>query len=68
MATYAVINGGTVVQAIIADSVEDAELLTGFTCVEIKNNEAGPRYTWDGEKFVEPVYPEKPAATPTANA
>jgi nucleoside-triphosphatase THEP1 len=52
MSRFAVINGSTVVNAIIADSKEDAELLTGLLCVETE--EGGPRWGWDGEKLTEP--------------
>ena len=55
MAQYAVIDGNVVVQAIIADSKEDAELLTGKLCVEILNNEGGIRWGWDGENLTPPV-------------
>jgi hypothetical protein len=52
MPRFAVINGSAVVNAIIADSKEDAELVTGLLCIETM--EAGPRWGWDGEKLTEP--------------
>jgi hypothetical protein len=56
MATFAVIENDKVVNTIVADSKEIAELVTGQTCVEYTDeNRAGIGWTYDGEKFIEPM-------------
>lgn len=48
MATFAVLGGNKVVNTIVADTVEDAELVSGATCVEYTaDNVAGIGYTYD---------------------
>ena len=54
MATYAVIESGTVVNVILADSKEIAESIVGSTCIEYTNeNPAMIGGTYDGETFIE---------------
>ena len=55
MANYAVIENGTVTNAIVADSKEIAEEVTGRLCIELPEIGFGIGDTWDGEKFVKPV-------------
>jgi hypothetical protein len=56
MATYAVINKGIVENIIVADSLEVAEQIVGFTCVEYtQENPAGIGWTYDGTKFIAPT-------------
>ena len=38
MANYAVLNNTTIINIIVANSKEDAETVTNFTCVEIGDN------------------------------
>ena len=48
MANYAVIENGTVVNAIVADSLEIAQELTGLTCLEYtEENPIGINWYWD---------------------
>lgn len=50
MATFAVIGGNTVTNTIVADTVEDAELVSNSVCVEYTaDNIAGIGYTYDAE-------------------
>jgi hypothetical protein len=53
MANFAVMNGNVVVNVIVADSKEIAEMVTNSTCIEfnLEEHEAGIGYTHDGEKF-----------------
>jgi hypothetical protein len=44
MATYAVIENDTVVNLIVADTLEIAETVTGLTCVEFVAPAIGDRY------------------------
>ena len=56
MATFAVINGNTVENVIVADTKEIAEEVTSKTCIEY--TEANPAcigWTWDGTNFIAPV-------------
>jgi len=63
MATYLVIDSGVVVNAVVAESLEDAETATGKTCIEHTDaNPAGIGWAYDGSKFTAPV---SPAAEPT---
>lgn len=55
MPKYCVITENQIVNLIMADSKEDAELLTGTTCIQ--QNESFPYgigYAFDGVKWVEP--------------
>jgi hypothetical protein len=55
MAEYAVVNNSTVINLILADTLEDAELATGLTCVELNEEvSAGIGSTWDGSVFTHP--------------
>jgi hypothetical protein len=55
MATYAVINNGIVENVIVAESLEIAEQIVSFTCVEYTDqNPAGIGWTYDGKKFIAP--------------
>jgi len=55
MATYAVINNGTVTNTIIAESKEVAETVTGLTCIEYtESNAPGIGYSYDGSSFSAP--------------
>jgi hypothetical protein len=47
MANYAVIKDNTVVDAIVADSIEDAQSLTGLACIEVtEENPIGIDWYW----------------------
>ena len=55
MATFAVISGNSVSNVIVADTIEDAQLATGETCVEYTEaNPAGIGWTYDGTTFTAP--------------
>jgi hypothetical protein len=48
MANYAVIDNGTVINTIVADSIEVAQELTGQTCLEYtEENPLGIDWYWD---------------------
>jgi hypothetical protein len=56
MPSYAVIKSNAVVNVIVADSKEDAELLTNSTCVEYTSeNPLGVGWIKDGETFIDPT-------------
>jgi len=56
MATWAVINGNSVSNIIVADTKEVAEAVTNAICVEYtESNPAGIGWTWDGKKFIAPT-------------
>lgn len=48
---YAVINGNTVINIIVADTLEIAEAVTNLTCVELPEIGFGIGDLWDGVKF-----------------
>lgn len=55
MPTYAVLKENAVVNVIVADSKEDAELLTNSTCVEYTpENPLGIGWVLEGDKFINP--------------
>ena len=54
MANFAIINNGIVENVIVANSLEDAQLLTTNECVDITNIIAGIGWTWDGSAFTDP--------------
>lgn len=61
MALWAVMGGTQVVNTIVADTKEDAELVTGATCIEYTHeNPAGIGYTYDEETetFIAPIVEE----------
>jgi hypothetical protein len=48
MANYAVIDNGTVINTIVADSLEVAQEVTGQTCIEYtEENPLGVNWSWD---------------------
>lgn len=56
MANFAVIEDGVVTNAIVADTVEVAEEVTGKTCVEYDDETpAGIGWTYDGNTFTAPT-------------
>ena len=57
---FAVIDKGIVVNIILADSLENAETITGFTCVEDANLLAYVGLGWDGTEFEQPTDKEEP--------
>jgi hypothetical protein len=58
MANYAVIENNIVVNAIVAESKEVAEAVTGTVCIELPEVGFGIGDTWDGEKFVKQIVEE----------
>jgi len=55
MATFAVMNGNTVSNVVSADTIENAQIATGSTCVEYTEaNPAGIGWTFDGTTFAAP--------------
>jgi hypothetical protein len=55
MANFAVIKDDSVINVIVADTKEIAEIVTGLICVEyIDSKPAGIGYTYDGETFTPP--------------
>ena len=62
MANYAVISGTTVTNVIVAETKEDAELVTQSECIEYTDeNPAGIGYTYADGVFTAPVVEEIPA-------
>lgn len=62
MANYAVISGATVTNVIVAETKEDAELVTQSECIEYTDeNPAGIGYTYADGVFTAPVVEETPA-------
>lgn len=56
MAHFAVLNDNKVINVILADTKENAEIATNYICVEF--NDDNPAYigwVYDGEKFHAPV-------------
>jgi hypothetical protein len=60
MAYFAVIDNGVVINTIVAESKETAELVTSKTCVEILFEPGQPciGWTYDGAEFTAPVVEE----------
>lgn len=54
MPNFAVISNDTVIDIIIANSAEEAELLTGFPCIMSDIPGAGWTYDKDTKSFMEP--------------
>ena len=53
---FAVISNGIVINLIVADSLEVAEAVSNFTCIEYANHtDAGIGWTYDGTNFIAPV-------------
>ena len=58
MATFAIIENNIVTNTILADTLEDAQLITNSTCVEFtETNPAGIGWTYDGTSFIELIDP-----------
>lgn len=56
MKKFAIINGDTVNNIIVADTKEIAEEITQCVCIEYtEENPAGIGWTYDGTSFVPPV-------------
>jgi hypothetical protein len=53
MKNFAVISGNSVINVIVADDLESAELATKSNCVEYLDY-VGIGWIWDGEKFINP--------------
>jgi hypothetical protein len=53
MKNFAVISGNTVINVIVANDLESAELATKSNCIEYVDY-VGIGWTWDGEKFNAP--------------
>ena len=51
---YAVIKENKIINAILADSKEDAELATELTCVDVTNKVWDLGWDVDGETIIEP--------------
>ena len=59
MANFAVLSDNRVINVIVAETKEDAELATNSTCIEYTTgNPAYIGWTWDGTNFVIPVEEE----------
>lgn len=66
MATFAVIENGIVVNTIVADTKEIAEMVTKQTCVEYTDLiPAGIGYAYDGKSFIEPKPVVEASTEPT---
>jgi hypothetical protein len=56
MKNFAVLSGSSVINVIVAEDLESAELATKSTCVEYTDkNLAGVGWTYDGKNFIAPV-------------
>jgi hypothetical protein len=56
MANFAVMSGTTVTNIIVAETKENAELVTKSECIEYTDeNPAGIGWTYDGTNFVAPI-------------
>jgi hypothetical protein len=64
MTNYAVIENDKVTNVIVADSLEIAETVTGLTCIDITDKNAGINWDYVGGEFIAPpkVEPEVPTA------
>jgi hypothetical protein len=59
MAKFAVIQGDTVTNIIVADIKEAAEAVTNSTCIEYTDETpVGVGYTWNGKEFNSPAIKE----------
>lgn len=53
---FAVISNNIVTNLIVADSLEAAEAVSNFTCIEYTDHTtAGIGWTYDGDKFIAPI-------------
>ena len=65
MVTFAVIKDGLVENCIVADSLENAQEITGLTCVEYTSeNPAGIGFTYADGVFTDPNAPIPSEETP----
>lgn len=56
MATFAVLNETIVTNIIVADTLEIAEEVSGFSCVEYSEEKpAIIGHIWNGKKFIDPA-------------
>jgi hypothetical protein len=66
MANFAVLGGASVINVIVADSIEIAEELTGAICVEYTDaNPAGIGWTYDAETQTFSAPTQEPPSDPT---
>lgn len=66
MATFAQINGNTVINVVVADTQQDAELATNCTCIEYtSDNPVGVGWTYDPNTntFTPPTPPTTASGT-----
>jgi hypothetical protein len=61
MATFAVLENGTVKNIIVADTLEDAQSAGPEILEYTEEKPARIGWTWDGENFLPPVIEEDPA-------
>jgi hypothetical protein len=61
MATFAVIENGTVKNVIVAEILENAQPVGPLIVEYTEEKPAGIGWTWDGENFIPPVIEEDPA-------
>lgn len=52
MPKYAVIDNTKIINTILAESIQDAESITGFTCVEFTEETAEPGGTYENGRFI----------------
>jgi hypothetical protein len=64
MKNFAVMAGNSVVNVIVSDNLESAELATKSTCIEYQDY-VGIGWIWDGEIFIAPVVEAPAEETPT---
>lgn len=59
MPNFAVIDGNKVINVIVAETKEDAESVTKYSCIEYTvENPAGIGFIWNGSNFEEPQIEE----------
>ena len=69
MATFAVIENNIVTNTILAETLADAELGSGKTCVEYTElNPASIGWTYDGTTFTAPIETPTPVDTTDTTA
>lgn len=59
---FAVIEKGIVTNILLAEDIETAEAITGFTCVEDTDRLAYVGLGWDGTEFEQPTDKEVPGS------
>lgn len=55
MATFAVLNGASVINIIVAESQEIAESIIGLPCIEYTDEPVGIGWSYVDDKFIAPV-------------